>query len=61
MSLTIAKRILRLLDPSGERERMEMREARCITEANAEDLMRTMRFRQGEIAEVMRKHREQCK
>ena len=47
--MDIGKRILRLLDPKGERERMSMREARCITDANAEDLTRTIALHESTI------------
>jgi hypothetical protein len=42
MSMTIGKRILRLIDPEGEKQRMQMRHLRCVAEANAEDLTRTI-------------------
>lgn len=58
MTVSIGKRILRLLDPQGERDRMAMREARCITEANAEDLTRTISAKREEIGELMRNYRE---
>lgn len=53
MSLSFGQRILRLLDPQGERERMEMRQARCMAEANADDLMRTMSLNRDKIVEMM--------
>jgi hypothetical protein len=58
MIIALRRRILRLVDPRGERERMEMRQARCVAEANAEDLVRTITLRREDIAELMRRFRE---
>jgi hypothetical protein len=56
MSLSLGRRLLRLLDPNGERERMAVREARCMVEANADDLVRTITTSREHVQEMLRKH-----
>lgn len=46
--------VLRMISPETERCRMEMRAARQIAEASAEDLSRTMTLRSDEIAAAIR-------
>lgn len=38
---------------------MEMRKARCIAEANADDLLRTMNINKDRIVEMMRQHKQE--
>lgn len=54
MSLPLSTVILRWLDPKGEKQRREMRAVRCLVDANAEDLTRTMSMHRDEIQALLR-------
>jgi hypothetical protein len=53
MNITLGKRLLRLVDPAGEKQRMEMRRLRCMVEANAEDLTRTIATSSDKIKDMV--------
>ena len=48
--MKLAQRVMKILAPSCERQRMEFREGLAKVQAHTEDLMRTMRFTPEEAA-----------
>jgi hypothetical protein len=46
-------KILKWLSPETERQRMELRNLRCMTEAQAEDLSRTVSVRREDIVNAI--------
>lgn len=52
--IPFGKRLMRWLDPKGEAQRMDARRARCVAEANAEDLMRTISVNRDKIRAMVR-------
>ena len=56
MKLSISNKIMRWLDPNGEEQRMHMRYMRCMAEANADDLVRTIITHGDKIKEAMKQH-----
>lgn len=61
MHIPITRRILRFIDPTGERQRMEMRHIRCMAEANAEDLTRTVSMNAIGIMDAMDEYKANMK
>jgi hypothetical protein len=53
--ITFSKRVLRLLLPTEEAQRMDMRRTRCVAEAGAEDLSRTIAIHHDAIVAAITK------